>query len=361
MNTKEIMPISDTQREVADEPSALEHALNHQLTTLQKIAHELAMRSVDRLYLLGSGDSLYASQAASLAFACYSGVSADAIQAYEFAVFGHPMITSTSAIIVVSSSGRPTSTWDALDRALQTPAYVIGISDIPYPGNPFLEKSHAAIVPGAVKKGWPAQTTTVTVGILIELAILLGRERGFLSYLEAEELDHTLRTIPEKMRLLLQEVQPIAKKIAPELANQVICHFVGGGSGYAAACVGSALWAAGPQIAGMPLEVEEFNHALRISVLSRGDILILIAPDGATNRRNLDTAQVVKKWGGKLLVLTNPSNFELLELADSAFILPDVPEPINPLVTLPVLQQLSIEVAMHRVATGYQRLIIVPA
>ena len=84
-------------------------------------------------------------------------------------MYGSLMADENSAVVVISSSGRPTTTWDALDRALQTESYVVGISDTDYEGNPFLEKPHASINPSAKKLGMPAQTTTVTIGLLINL------------------------------------------------------------------------------------------------------------------------------------------------------------------------------------------------
>src|SRR5439155_2955199 len=148
---------------------------------VRALAGVLAKRDTREIVLLGSGDSWFAGLACRLAFETYAGLPAEAIQAYEYAAYGRPAFDGRTVAIVISSSGRPTTTWDTLDRALSTPAYILGITDKPYPGNPFQEKSHAALLPGAAKIGWPTQTTTATIALLIDLAIELGRARGHLS------------------------------------------------------------------------------------------------------------------------------------------------------------------------------------
>ena len=360
MSPSELMPIADTRREVDETPAALTRALSLQAETLTRAAVELTNRQVDRLILLGSGDSLSAGQAALQAFERCSALQVEAVQAYEFAAYGQPGLDERTALIVISSSGRPTTTWDALNRALASPSYVIGLSDITYPGNPFIEKSHLAIVPGAVKKGWPAQPTTVTTAILIQLAILLGKQRGVLSPEQASGYQDELLHVPTGITNILKECQAPAEKMAEALTGQRLFVFVGGGSGYAAACVGAALWAAGPQLPAVAHEVEEFHHALRVATLAPGDPLILVAPDGSVDSRNLDTARVVKSWGGRLAVLCSPHNHALRSQADWWFTLPVVPEMFSPLYTLPVLQSLSIEFAKQRVAGGYQRVADIP-
>ena len=155
-----MMPIAATRAEVAAQPEVIARVLAEQSTTIRELAQQLAARDTRRIALLGSGDSWFAGMACRLAFATYSGLPAEAIQAYEYASYGDPSFDAATAAIVISSSGRPTTTWDALDRALRTAAYVIGITDKPYAGNPFHEKVHTALVPGAAKVGWPAQTTT---------------------------------------------------------------------------------------------------------------------------------------------------------------------------------------------------------
>ena len=107
---------------------------------IAQIAQTLADRGVNQVLASGSGDSWFAGQAVRLAWERYAGVVFEPMQAYEYAAYGQPGIDKHTAHFVISSSGRPTTTWDALDRALDTPAYVIGVTDNPSPDNPFVTK-----------------------------------------------------------------------------------------------------------------------------------------------------------------------------------------------------------------------------
>jgi glucosamine--fructose-6-phosphate aminotransferase (isomerizing) len=358
-----MMPISATRREVDAQPEVVARVLSEQAAAVRALAATLAERETREIVLLGSGDSWFAGLACRLAYETYTGLPAEAIQAYEYAAYGRAAFDSRTAAIVISSSGRPTTTWDALDRALATPAYVVGVTDTPYQGNPFREKVHTALVPGALKAGWPAQTTTATIALLIDLAIELGRARGHLPAGEADQLSERLRSLPPAMRAALDRSGPQAEQLARDLLAEGarrIYTFVGAGPSLGVAYVGMALLAEGPQEAGIAIAVEEFHHGLHIATIARDDVVVLVAPTGPASRRCLDTARSVRAWSARLLAIVDDQDTEIGPLADAIFVLPAMPEPMTPLLTLLPLHQLSIHLAEQKVAAGYRRPASVP-
>jgi glucosamine 6-phosphate synthetase-like amidotransferase/phosphosugar isomerase protein len=353
-----MMPISATRREVAAQPEVIARVLGEQAGPVRDLAKLLADRGTRQVALIGSGDSWFAGLACRLAFETYAGLPAEAIQAYEYAAYGHPGFDAATAAIVISSSGRPTTTWDALDRALATPAYVVGITDKPYAGNPFHERVHTALVPGAAKVGWPAQTTTATIAVLLDLAIELGRARGHLSGAAADELSAQLRALPAAMGQVLAQSEPWAEHLARGLLAPGVRRtytFVGSGPGLGVAYTGMALLAEGPQEVGIAIAAEEFHHGLHIATIGLDDVVVLIAPSGAASRRYLDTANSVHAWGAQLVAIVDAGDSAIRGLADSALELPAAPEQMLPLLALLPLHQLSIQLADQKVAAGYQR------
>lgn len=350
-----LMPIAATRSEVAAQPEVVARVLADLGEQVRRLARALAERGTNQLLAMGSGDSWFAAQAVRLAFERYAGLLMEPLQAHEYAAYGRPAVDERTAIIVISSSGRPTTTWDALDRALASPAYVIGVTDKSSSGNPFLVRPHTALIPGAVKVGWPTQTTTATIAVLLNLAIALGRERAYLDAAEADRLERALRAIPSAMGTLLTTSEQWAESLAPTLAGRRIYTFVGGGPSYAVAQVGSALLAEGPQEVGVALTVEEFHHGLRIATLEQGDPVVLIAPAGETDSRARDTARSVNAWGARLIALATSGIQDLLASSPDGLLLPDVEEPFSPLLTLLPLHALSIQLAAQKVAAGYRR------
>ncbi len=358
-----MMPIAATRREVAAQPEVIARVLAEQSGAIRDLAVRLAARGARQVVLLGSGDSWFAGMACRLAFETYSGLPAEAIQAYEYAAYGHASFDAATAAVVISSSGRPTTTWDALDRALATPAYVVGITDKPYAGNPFREKVHTAIVPGALKVGWPAQTTTATIAVLITLAIELGRARGHLAEAAAEACIAQLLALPELMQRVLEQSGAWAEQLARAWLSAGVRRtytFVGAGPSLGVAYTGMALLAEGPQEAGIAIAAEEFHHGLHIATIARDDVVVAVAPSGAASRRMLDVARSVHTWGAQLVALVDTSDTAIGALAGSTLTLPEVAEPLTPLLTLLPLHQLSIALAEQKVAAGYQRPRAVP-
>ena len=355
-----LMPIADTRREVLAQPEVVARVLRELRDSNHDLAQMLVERDVNLVLASGSGDSWFAAQAVRLAWERYAGLPFEALQAYEYAAYGRPGEGERTLHLVISSSGRPTTTWDALDRALVTGACVVGVTDNPAPDNPFVARPHRALVPGAHKVGWPAQTTTATIALLIDLAITFGQARGYLNEDEASAASRVLAQAPELMADVLARSFPWANSLAPGLVGGRPYTFVGGGPSFAVAQTGAALMAEGPQEVGLALTVEEFHHGLRVATLQKGDPVILIAPASAGATRYRDTAHSVRQWGARLISLAMPGTADLLNDAAEGLVLPDAPEPMSPLLTLLPLHALSIALAEHKEAGGYQRPEAVP-
>jgi glucosamine--fructose-6-phosphate aminotransferase (isomerizing) len=351
-----MMPIANTREEVAAQPRVIARVLRELAPQIEALAQQMTEREINQVLASGSGDSWFAAQAVRYAWETYAGVPFEPLQAYEYAAYGRLGDDEKTAHFIISSSGRPTTTWDALDLALASGALVVGITDNPAESNPFVAKPPIALIPKGSKVGWPAQTTSATIATLISLAIAFGKARGHLSKDEATQLNEQLNAIPEQMTAVLEQSTRWAEAFVATLDDKRYLYtFVGGGPSFAMAQNGSALLAAGPQEAGMALTVEEFHHALRIGVVQPEDVVVLIAPQSVVESRCRDTARVVRAWGSRLLVIATPETADLLEADTDGIVLPVVADAMSPLLTLLPLHALSIALATQKVATGYQR------
>jgi glucosamine--fructose-6-phosphate aminotransferase (isomerizing) len=162
------------------------------------------------------------------------------------------------------------------------------------------------------------------------------------------------------MATVLAASETVATHVAQAFRDCRFYTLVGGGPSFGVANTGSALLAEGPQEVGLPLAVEEFHHALRFGTIAGGEPVILIAPTGRVSDRNLDTARSVSNWGARLIAIVDEADKAITALADTVFTLPEVPEPMSPLLTLLPLHQLAIRLAEQKLATGYRRPTRVP-
>ena len=177
-NRQELMPLLETKKEVNLQAKVVATSLEENHLNIIALAHEIVKCGIDKCYLLGSGDSMFAGLCVKEAFQFYARMPLEVIQAYEYAVFGQEGVNEHSALIVISSSGRMSTTRNALDRALKSPGFVIGVTDRASDDNPFYSEPNYKLVPGAIKDGWPTQTTTATIALLIDLAIQIGKTQG---------------------------------------------------------------------------------------------------------------------------------------------------------------------------------------
>ena len=355
VNEPVMMPLEDTLVEVERQPEVVATALENNHASVVELAQLIRDKGITKLYLVGSGDSMYLGQCVEEAFRIYAHRPLNITQAFEYAIYGNHYVDEQTLLIVISSSGRISTTRDALSRALNTKAFVVGITDQAKIENPFYSDPHYKLVPGAAKEGWPTQTTTATIILLIDLAIQIGKQESLFSKRKSEELFRRLIAIPNLMEEASRRSLAPMRKVGRELVDAKIMYFVGSGPGYGVANIGGALMAEGPQRVGVPLYVEEFHHSLRIHTVDSGVPVILIAPNDLAYRRYLDTARAVKKSGGYLTALVNEDEDQIAGVADAVIRIPSVPVGMSPLVTLPPLHQFSIELTKNRLSKGYQR------
>ena len=147
-------------------------AANH--LPLMEIAHRLGA-GFDRLVLVGCGDSLAVMIAARAAFEAMLGIPCEPVQSMEFAYYQAALVGSRTAVIVLSSSGETTRTVEALLVAQHRGAYTVGVTNTP--ASTLATEADVALKVEATRVGWPTQSSTAALALLLELAILAGEKR----------------------------------------------------------------------------------------------------------------------------------------------------------------------------------------
>ena len=354
-NQAVLMPLEATIEEVLCQPEVVKNAIKKNRNQNKALAEVICDRGIETIFVIGSGDSLFSGMSVKQAFNDFAGIPLFFRQAYEYAKFGDIAAEQNSAVIVISSSGRQSTTRDALERSLRSADITVGITDVETDENPFHTKPEHVLLPGAVKKGWPTQTTTSTIAVLLDVAVQIGKTSGSLTEREVSELSHQLDQIPEMMSALLSENQSVMRKIAEQFLYVNGIYFIGSGPGYGVANIGGAVMAEGPQKIGVPLYVEEFHHSLRLNTIQQGTPVFLIAPKDPAYQRYLDTMNAVVEWGGYLIAIVDQEDQEIAAKSNVAIALPSVHYQMSPLLSLMPIHQFSIEITQAMVNKGYQR------
>lgn len=354
-NLLEQMPLAATRRELDQEPAVVARVIATLAGEMTCLAKQMESRRTKQILVIGSGDSYFIGLAARLAFQTCAQIHITVLQALEFACYGHPNVDEHSAIFIISSSGRKSVIWDALERAATTPALIVGITDNAEPSNPIPQKAHVTLLPRSQKAGYPTQTTAAALTLLLMLAVEWGSIMDSISQPSCNELKHQIKLLPEKMNSVLENSHNFAKQIAAETCEQNVFTLIGSGPNEASAHIGSALLAEGPQRFGLALPLEEFHHSLRQYALQPGNPVILIATQPVCLQRSLDTARATRAQNAFLAGIISEQTRDIGDYCHHHLTIPEAPEILSPLLTLIPLQELSIQLAEKRISQGYNR------
>lgn len=326
LDPKRRFRVEATGPELFGQPEAVQATLRRNDGVLDVVAARL-VDGVRRVVLVGAGDSLAVMVAARAALESMLGVPCEPVQSLEFAYYQGALADEATAVIALSSSGETTRTVEALLVAQYRGAYTVALTNT---ASSTLEtEAVTALRIEATRVGWPTQSSTAALALLLELAVRVGTLRDVAS---APELRVALDAMPDAMRTVLGAIDgPIAAIAAQEVSAQTVL-FSGGGPNLAAAIVGAAKVKECTPLRATEIQVEEYHH---YNSQKAGEPLVLLVPSGPSVPRAVDTGTDAHRWGGRLYVVTTEGEHAFDAVQPEAVLeLPAVPEALSPLLYL---------------------------
>ncbi len=317
-----------TGPELTAQPEAISATLRCNATTLDDVADRLA-GGFDRIVLVGCGDSLAVMTAARSALEAAIGVPCEPRQSLEFAYYGRDLLSPRTAVLTLSSSGETTRTVEALMVAQGAKAYTVALTNAP--ASTLATEADVALLVQATRVGWPTQSSTAALALLLELSIRIAERRGLAV---AAEWRAVLDALPGLMADTIAGLTPRIAAIAEaEIAAGVgTVLFAGAGPSLAAAVIGAAKVKECTQLHAAEIQTEEYHH---YNSQKAGEPLFLTAPSGPVVPRSVDTGRDAHRWGGRLYVVTTAGETAFDELHPEALLtVPAVPEALSPLLTV---------------------------
>jgi glucosamine--fructose-6-phosphate aminotransferase (isomerizing) len=178
----------------------------------------------------------------------------------------------------------------------------------------------------ATRVGWPTQSSTAALALLLELAIRVGERRVLGA---AAPLGSAFDELPDLMTQVLQRIDPLIAEIADdevEAGVQTVL-FSGAGPNLASAVIGAAKVKECTTLHAIDIQVEEYHH---YNSQKAGEPLFLLSPSGPSVPRSVDGTDALR-WGGRLYVVTTDGERAFDDLGGRLLTLPAVPEPLSPL------------------------------
>ncbi|MET0475139.1 MAG: SIS domain-containing protein [Mycobacterium sp.] len=327
LDAKLRLRVQATGPELFGQPAAIRSTLAVNTRVLDTIAERL-VASAHRVVLVGCGDSLAVMVAARQALQSALGVPCEAVQSLEFAYYQADLVDEGTAVLALSSSGETTRTVEALLMAQNRGSYTVAITNTA--GSTLQTEANIALKVEATRVGWPTQSSTAALALLLELAIRVAERRRPA---EAEILRSSFDVLPEVMGTVLERIDPVIAGIAADEVAAGVQNvlFSGAGPNLASAIVGAAKVKECTTLHAVEIQIEEYHH---YNSQKAGEPLFLLAPSGPSVSRAVDTGRDALRWGGRLYVVTTEGEHAFDELTGRVIALPKIPESLSPLLYL---------------------------
>lgn len=325
--------VARTRVEMLAQGPAIATTLQDNAAALAGLAARLKERAVTQVVIAGCGDSWFAGLAARFAFQARLGVPSAGVQALDWALYEAEAAGPGTLVFGISSGGNTPAVMQALERARARGAFAVGITNTP--GSPLHAGFDAGLLVHATRKGWPTQSTTATIALLVAAAEALAPDPALAAALGA---------LPAQADAVSALAAGPMSAAGQAFSRAGFLGFTGAGPFLATAAIGAAkIRELGP-VHAVAWPLEEMHH---YRAQKPGDPLVLVAPDAASRPRALDTAIVGAGVGGRTLALLGTEDAEIAGLVERHLVLP----PAHPLL-LPLLAAIPLHHLAHAYATA---------
>jgi glucosamine--fructose-6-phosphate aminotransferase (isomerizing) len=338
-------------KEIFEQPETLRNCLRGRIDLeedrvvlggLSSVARELI--KAKRIILTACGTAWHAGLVGEYLIEELARIPCETEYASEFR-YRNPIIEDGTAVIAISQSGETIDTLAALREAKEKGALVLGI--VNSVGSTIARETDAGVylhvgpeIGVASTKAFLGQVT-----VLALIAALLGRRRH-LSASACHDYLAQLLNMPEAIEKTL-ELSDQTRQIAGQFIEADNWLYLGRGLQHPVALEGALKLKEISYIHAEGLPAAEMKHG-PIALINENMPVVVLAPRGHWYEKCLGNIEEVRSRGGRVIAVATEGDREITDLADHVLYVPDVPELLQPLVTVVPLQLLAYHAAVLR-------------
>ena len=339
------------QKEIFEQPHALRNTLRGRvdrdegrivLGGLLSCAKELVRAR--KFVMIGQGTALHAGMIGEYLLEDFAKIPTEVEFASEFR-YRNPIVEEGTVVCAVSQSGETADTLAALGEAQDKGALSMGIVNAV--GSSIARTTDAGVylrvgpeIGVASTKAFTGQVTALTM-----MALFLGRRR-FLSVEKCKQMIGDLETIPDKIEQVLQQAQQI-KAVTEKYVHRENWLFMGRGFNYPTALEGALKLKEISYIHAEGMPAAEMKHG-PIALITDGMPTVFIANRGAQYTKVMANIEEVRARGGHVIAVATEGDTEIESVAEDVLWVPEVAEPLSPLLTVVPLQLMAYYAAVAR-------------
>src|SRR5579871_6483759 len=338
-------------KEIYEQPEALENAMRGRLVDQDASAHfgglnldTQQLRRADRLILTACGTSYHAGLVGEYLFEEFARIPVEVEYASEFR-YRNPPIDRNTIVLAITQSGETADTLAALRESKRKGHPTLALCNVV--GSSIAREADGGVYLHAGPEIGVASTKAFSsqVSVLALLALFLGRMHH-LSSLQGTQIMRELRSIPDAVRRTLS-CHDAVRQIAERYCHVANFLYLGRQYHYPVALEGALKLKEISYIHAEGYPAAEMKHG-PIALVDEETPSVFLLPRGAIFDKVMSNLEEVKARGGPIIAVVHEGDEEGAGRADEVICVPDVPEYLQPLVSVVPLQLLAYHIALLR-------------
>ncbi len=306
---------------------------------------EEQMRTVSQICIVACGSAWHVGMAAQYVFEDLANIPVRVELSSEFR-YRKPLLDPNALVIVISQSGETADSLAALREANERGLRTLGIVNVV--GSSIAREASAVFytmagpeISVATTKAYSAQLVAVYL-----LAISFGAARGCLSEEQCTAYIEELRTIPDKIRRIIDDKERL-QWVAAKLSNIKDIFFIGRGIDYAICLEGSLKMKEISYIHSEAYAAGELKHGT-ISLVEDGTVLVGVLTQDDLYEKTVSNMVECKSRGAYLMAFTSYGHYDIEDTANFVSYIPKVDQHFMGSLAVIPLQLLAYYVSVSR-------------
>jgi glucosamine--fructose-6-phosphate aminotransferase (isomerizing) len=338
-------------KEIYEQPEALENALRGRLDDADATAHfgglnldTQQLRRAERIILTACGTSYHAALVGEYLFEEFARIPVEVEYASEFR-YRNPPIDRNTIVLAITQSGETADTLAAVRESKRKGHPTLALCNVV--GSSIAREADGGVYLHAGPEIGVASTKAFTnqVAVLAMLALYFGRLRH-LSSLQGAQMMRELRAVPDAVRKALS-CHDAVKRIAERYAHVSNFLYLGRQYHYPVALEGALKLKEISYIHAEGYPAAEMKHG-PIALVDEDTPSVFLLPRGAIFDKVMSNLEEVKARGGPVIAVACQGDEEVAARADEVLYVPEVPDYLQPIVSVVPLQLLAYHIALLR-------------
>ena len=304
------------------------------------------MVNADRFIILACGTSWHSGLIGEYLIEDLARIPVEVEYASEFR-YRNPVIKENDVVIAISQSGETADTLAALELAKSKGALLYGIVNVV--GSSIARITDCGSYTHAGPEIGVASTKAFTsqVTILTLMALYLAHERGTISETNFNKLINELNEVPRKVAEILNKSKDQIKYIALQIEDAANALYLGRGYNFPVALEGALKLKEISYIHAEGYPAAEMKHG-PIALIDENMPVIVIATNVSNYDKIVSNVQEIKARKGMVIAIVSESDDKIRHMADYTIEIPDIDDPLTPLLSVIPLQLLAYHIAVMR-------------